>query len=481
MSHVLRMAIGAIGLVALGRCLTLLLGMKRDDAESWGVSVVLGILGTSWGLFLYSFVGGTLGAVVSWGLTIFSITLVAVDYVRKTQNRKQEVQPRPDPPSELAVVCTWIIGVLIVGALVQSLLTPQRFWDERAIFAIKAKVLWTEKTIHSPVLRNPDFVQYHPKYPLLIPLAEQHLYAHMGGVHDRWAKVIFPMMYAGLVLAFSGVLGRHFGRGWGALGALLLALTPVLMPYEYGFLSGQADAPMGCFHGMAVLYLWDLLTFRPESGMRSGLLAGLFAASAVFTKDEGIAFFMVHCAAVGLALLLGRSQSSPRGLVSKLHVLAKPAALFLGTVSLLAGVWFLHRRTLPDTTEMSYFGRVSVSLLIERLPTLGWSIPHLLSRMLWEWRTWGIQWWLVLAALVTEFRKCLQTSQQFLLWNLLGTVAALLVAGMVAPAELEEHLGGSTHRYLIQLVPVGILFVASQWGPMRPATENVGYGTVTAE
>ncbi|MCA8991337.1 MAG: hypothetical protein KDA88_05130 [Planctomycetaceae bacterium] len=479
MSHFLRMAIGAIGFVALGRCLTLLLGMKRDDTESWGVSVVLGILATSWGLFLYSLAGGQLGGAVSWLVTAFSIVGVAFYYVRQYGSRSKEVSSKPDVPSRLALVCNWFIAFLIVAALVQTLLTPQRFWDERAIFAIKAKVLWTEGTIHSPVLQDRDFVQYHPKYPLLIPLAEQHVYALMGGVHDRWSKVIFPLMYAGLVLAFSGVLGGHFGRGWGALSGLLLGLTPVLMPYEYGFLSGQADAPMGCFHGLAVLYLWDVLTFKPESQLRSALLAGLFAASAIFTKDEGIAFLMVHCSALGLSVVLGRSPSSPLGLMARLQLLTKPAALFLGTVVLLAGAWLLHRSTLPDTTEMSYFGRVSLSLLVERLPTLGWSIPHLLSRMLWEWRTWGIQWWLVLAALVTDVRKCLQIPQQFLLWNLLGTLAALLVAGMVAPAELEEHLGGSTHRYLMQLIPVGLLFVASQWGTATAGSDGTGDRTMT--
>ena len=71
-------------------------------------------------------------------------------------------------------------------------------------------------TIHSRDLANADFVQYHPQYPLLLPLAEQHIYALLGEVNDRWSKVLFPLLYLGLVLTFAGVLQRHTlcARAW---------------------------------------------------------------------------------------------------------------------------------------------------------------------------------------------------------------------------------------------------------------------------
>ena len=69
-----------------------------------------------------------------------------------------------------------------------------------------------------------------------------------------------------------------------------------------------------------------------------------------------------------------------------------------------------------------------------------------------------------LLALLTAPRRSFAGPQLFLLLNLLGALAAFVVAGMLAPAELEEHLGGSSARYLMQLVPVAVLFVAATWG-----------------
>ena len=163
---------------------------------------------------------------------------------------------------------------MLVGTFVLALTTPQRFWDERAIFGIKAKVLFTDGTIRSPSLADPDFVQGHPRYPLLIPLAETHVYALLGRIDDRWAKGIFPLLFAGLVLTYGGRLSVRFGPGTGWLFTLLLATLPLLAPYELGFITGQGDAPVACYHGLAVLYAWDWLrpcaTVNGESGSARG-------------------------------------------------------------------------------------------------------------------------------------------------------------------------------------------------------------------
>ena len=42
-----------------------------------------------------------------------------------------------------------------------------------------------------------------------------------------------------------------------------------------------------------------------------------------------------------------------------------------------------------------------------------------------------------------------------------GALAALVVAGMLAPAQLDEHIGGSSHRFLMQIAPVAVLFAVT--------------------
>lgn len=140
------------------------------------------------------------------------------------------------------------------------------------------------------------------------------------------------------------------------------------------------------------------------------------------------------------------------------------AGLMAGVAVVLLAPWLWHRLTLPTTTEMNYFGRISYEVLRQHGDSLAWLVPHLLQRMFLEWAQWGLQWWMVLAALISAPRRALRPEQVFLLLDVLGALAALMVAGLVAPAELHDHIGGSSARYLMQIAPVAVLFIAGQWG-----------------
>lgn len=475
---------GVCGSIMLGRTMIeLVYGSSLDAcddalpaAEIWGLSVVLGIGLTGWLSFLWSWSGGLLGVEFSAGLAgvgwLSGVWLVWKS--RRAAIRSSVQRSTTNEGSHLVRSCQCLIGVLVVMAFLQTALTPQKFWDERAIFAIKAKVLFEDGSIFSSALHNPEFVQYHPKYPLMLPLIEQHVYALIGSASDRWSKIWFPLLYTGLVLLFSGACSRRFGAPWGWVCGLLLATVPVLMPDEYGFLCAQADAAVACFHGAAVLCLWDAMN-SASSRTRSirMLLGGFFASCAAFTKDEGIAFLVIDVLSWGLAIFVGIAflyfrTRNHAGAATKLRVNehklnAIRLLIFMGTAGALLVPWFAHRRHLPNTTEMNYTGRISLSFLYTRLNTLEWSFPHLASRMFGEWRVWGLQWCVGLAAIATQPRKAIQPPQLFLILNLLGALTALLMAGMLAPAELEEHLGGSTHRFLMQIVPVVLLLIAAQW------------------
>ena len=124
------------------------------------------------------------------------------------------------------------------------------------------------------------------------------------------------------------------------------------------------------------------------------------------------------------------------------------------------------------TTEMNYFGRMTVQLLLGRLNTLSWSVPHLFQRMFREWREWGLQWWLMLAAVLRSPARAWQPPQLLLLLDIAGALAAILVAGMLAPAQLDEHIGGSSHRFLMQIAPVAVLFAVTQFSDDNPSRNS---------
>ncbi|RLS54849.1 MAG: hypothetical protein DWH91_10780 [Planctomycetota bacterium] len=442
----------------------------RPSAEIWGLSILLGMGFTSAAAFVWSDLGRPLNARISW-IQMIGGALCGLFAIFQHQRRNRVIPAAPYPHSTALVrACQILLGLTLLAAVVQTLLTPQRFWDERAIFAIKARVLHETQSIDAEELRHPDFVQYHPRYPMMLPLLERHVYALAGEFNDRWSKIWFPAMYLGLVLSYAGVLSRRYSADWGWLMALLLALIPVLMPDEYGFLSAQADAPMACFHGVAVLCLWDALQDPPGTRRRRGIiLASSVASGAFFVKDEGTAYIIIDLIAWGLTAILCGGRIFPstpepdrsRSLMG--HLLG--IVVFGVFAAILLTPWMRHRATLPTTTEMHYWERLKSHRLLEQLATLQWSIPHLLHRMFAEWQQWGLSWWLLILAVVTAPRRAIAGPQLFLLLNLLGALAAFVVAGMLAPAELKEHLGGSSHRYLMQLVPVAMLFVAAVWSP----------------
>jgi hypothetical protein len=104
---------------------------------------------------------------------------------------------------------------------------------------------------------------------------------------------------------------------------------------------------------------------------------------------------------------------------------------------------------------------MTVTLFVSRLDTLGWSVPHLVRRMFWEWREWGLQWWFMLAGIVARPLRAIQFPQLLFILDVAGSIASLLVAGMLAPAQLDEHIGGSSHRFLMQIAPVAMLFAVT--------------------
>ncbi|MEI8380925.1 MAG: hypothetical protein WCJ09_12405 [Planctomycetota bacterium] len=492
MSQLLIVVVCLLGQWLLGLAVTRLVFRWTDSktshafCEQLGLGIVLGIGLNAWGLFLWSWLGGTLGpstSIVLAGLGIIAgIPLLLLK--SRIINGINGVSERLSSPDQgrnaegaaFCIACQWGIGLLTVVALVQSLMTPLRLWDERAHFSIKASVMFEDRSIRSADLAERDFVQGHPRYPLLIPLAQVHLYFLLGEINDRLAKVYFPLLFAGLVLTTVGVLMRHLttARAW--LWGMILATVPALMPNEYGFLCGQADAPVACFHGIAILYAWDVLERLRRDGVlsiSSLIIAGLSSGLTVFTKDEGIAYLIIDM--VALALML--TVQSLSGHVRRNHGIEKNGRVSesVGTI-LVAGIvvstcaavivvpWLMHRRDLPQTAEMAYADRLSVEYLFKRFQTLTWSAPHLGQRMFWEWYEWGLQWWFMAVAMMFAPRRLMRPAQMLLLIDVLGALAALLVAGMLAPVQLEEHIGGSSHRFLMQITPVAILFAASQLG-----------------
>ena len=200
------------------------------------------------------------------------------------------------------------------------------------------------------------------------------------------------------------------------------------------------------------------------------IVAALAAGLAAFTKDEGISYEAIDVVALVGALIGWRlgcrfsSQSARSDAVQSIgwRPMATAMATLVVVPGLLLAPWLRHRMQLPLTGEMNYFGRLSLTAVVSGMGTLNWSIPHLAHRMFIEASSWGLQWWLLVLTLVLFPGRALRPAQLFLLLHLMGALSALLLAGMVAPVILHEHIGGSSHRYLMQIAPAALLFSLGQ-------------------
>lgn len=472
MTDLLLILLSVAGIWGMGLTVTLVLltpifrstQTQSSLTELLGLGLVFGFGSTAFFYFLWGWIGFAYTSIVAWswmgvGLLLGSGSLLMRFRVSQKISNETEASSAEDDFKKL---CLAIVLFLGLTTLIQSLMTPQRFWDERAIFGLKSIVLFQEGTLQNEALLHPDFVQYHPKYPLLIPLNETHLYLLLGEVNDRWSKIIFPLLYLGMVLCFQGVVqrtARQPARAW--IFTLMLATVPSMVPWEYGFLSGQGDGPVACFHTITLLYLWSYLTeaqkAEPDPAVLKmlPLIAGISAGMTIFTKDEGIAFFLIDLIAISIVCLLYFRD--------RLLSLAFNAGKFGLTTVLLVTPWLLYRKHLPVTTEMTYFSRMQITNLTEGLAALQWAVTHLLQCMFLEAWSWGLQWWAFVISLFAYPGRAFRPHQLFLLLNLAGALSALIIAGMIAPTPVQEHIGGSSLRFLLQISGGAILFIAGQW------------------
>jgi hypothetical protein len=130
-------------------------------------------------------------------------------------------------------------------------------------------------TVDAEVLRSPKAFVSHPRYPLLIPLAQVAASEAAGTEDDRVIRVIYALFFPVLVL-----LVLQAGRRWAGTRAALLAtsafLTVPWIPFdrEGGAAGTYSDLSLACFLGGSLVLL---LRGRPRAsnGIAAGLLAGV--------------------------------------------------------------------------------------------------------------------------------------------------------------------------------------------------------------
>ena len=397
---------------------------------------------------------------------------------------------------------------------------PLNAMDAMGFWGYSAKAIYYDGTVRTPAITDPLREHPHPRYPLLVPLAQVWVHLVRGGYEDKAVKLLF----VGFYVALAGVV---YGAGKSALSgssrgspqathaglaaALLVATLPPLRADGYGAAFALADIPLACYIASALL-CWVRWAGCPSTDTRGAfralLLASLFGCFAAWTKNEGLAFFAILTVltalragvqwrwAAGPTSAVGGTGASPRphraggrrehpcawdaralalrvpvpppgkrSIHVNFHELGRSAGALAGGWLLLVP-WLLFRHSLPVADE-NYPAHLQLAVLWANLGRL----PVVLLTWLREFADasqWSLLWLLAAVAAVWALRR----RRGRALWLLAFGFSQLLVytvVTVVAPWDVNELLSLTSTRLLLHVLPAAVLLSVILVGALRQA------------
>lgn len=353
------------------------------------------LLGVSWiGLVLYTashFGGAPLDARLVFLAAFLPLSAGAAVAVGLLVTGKWLAPPARRPRRPLQAL-GWI-GLSFFAAFVfcavfaNALTHPLDDWDGRMTWSAQAIFIREAASVDAEVLRSPKTFVSHPRYPLLMPLAQAAALEAIGSDDEH----VFRAVYAAFFPAFV-LLVVDAGRRWAGSRAALLTTVALLtiswIPFdrEGGATGAYSDLPLACFFGGGLLLL---LQGRPR--ISSGIAAGLLLAAAVLTKNEGLP---EAAAALALAVVSALTAFRRHSRSARARLLATATAL--GLVLAAFVLLISWRSAIPNRYDESYFETFSVlSFLGNLVSARPFSTLPVIAARMFSTETWGLFWWLV--------------------------------------------------------------------------------------
>jgi hypothetical protein len=367
------------------------------------------------------------------GAVVVGIATIAVGTfrLRPTVRTSSPPAPRIWSPVDVVLVAGALVAIAVVciDALRLFRLKGLAEYDGWAIWGMKARALATVGPT-TDVFASGAYGRLHLEYPLLVPgLHALSLQAAAGYSSNTIVLSCFAIGLAGLVALWSLLRDR-------VRPVVLLPFLAALatMPAFFGQLAtGYADVPLAVFvaAGVVALSRWLVDDERPWL-----LLATLYLAAAVLTKNEGLLFAAAAYAAL-FAVALGRRRA----------VLASA-----GAVALVYAPWrryvSAHHLGAPDYDLSKSFDLSWVAGRLDRAPP---AAHGLLVRMLDRER---VSFVLVLAvvvvvcALVRGHRRLSAFAAGFGILSFAG----LTWIYVLTPYELSSFLSTNADRVVLSVI-----------------------------
>lgn len=304
----IRLILSLIWIIISGFLLVSLIWKNdREDFSDFGLRLCLG-MGAGFGLaslnfFLWqlafdpktrTFILGEVGILI----------LLAVIYGWKLQPHKAITELvqwlKPGKPTLLAVIFLILASIALVIHLQGYAIRPQGFWDAWMIWNKHARFLFRDHEFWQGVFST---IQQHPDYPMLLPANVARAWSYMGK-ESPFASALIGFSFVFGILALLVLVVRTLrGPKGGYLAGIILMSAPA---YHVNGTNQSADFPLAFFL-LGMLILINLSEQR-ESNRRHWILAGIFAALATWTKNEGWLIILAIGLTRSLVLLLKHTK-----------------------------------------------------------------------------------------------------------------------------------------------------------------------------
>ena len=439
--------IGAVALVAAVLALGTRLARRvlRPDAPRLlvgGMGAVLGAATAGIAAVLVALAGVPVARPLAWAL---ALAAGAGAWALGPTARPTTAwgRPRPRSPAD-----GWALGVLaLFGLLLVTtvITTPLVSVDARTLWVPHARLIADTGRYPAPELRDPAFVIAHASYPPLLPIMEALVGVAAGSVDERVLRAVPTAFYFAVGALLLVELPRREPR-WGVLLAAAWGLLPALVVFE----EGGADAGLADVALSALVLASALLFERAEAGQApfgAAVLAGVLAAAAALTKNEGLV--------LGGLLCLSAAVGDRAGRIGRLRRAGLATLAFV----LLIGPWLAVRSSLRPILDEGYFGHLRWDRLLAAAPRAGNVAAEMLAQIFVLPHRSGLFWWLVVGWFLASPRKA-DALRAGRLAVVPVYVLVVYVLYVVTPWEGVIQVQLSFSRVLLQVAPLALWAVA---------------------
>ena len=395
-------------------------------------------------LFVVSWLGFRLSASGFWTLLAADFcVLLALGWRSIRGDFSQRFSWRPQNLSPIDWILCAAIVVNVVLIFINAVAFPIASWDALAIWSYKAKVVFHESIRHSAYFGDPTRSFSHPEYPLLVPFLQSYAYYFIGMVDERLVRLVFASLFACLLLSLFSVAGHSVSRSRRLFLTAIMATTPCFVIHS---ISGYADVPLAffCFLMTRYAYLWI-----QEGDWRHSVLAGIFAAFTVHTKNEGMALFLINLGVLALFACWNPKKERVRHLI-----------LFFVIAAILITPWLLFQQKITVVQD-DYASRLSFEVLGQNAGR----IPGILSAFFKEFihvREWSVFWFLAAILFGLRIRAAIRPPISYLTLVLAAHFGLYVLTYWITSWNPEELIPYTITRLLIHIAPVALLLMCQQ-------------------